>query len=305
MRNLRILMGLSFSVVIVALMTVSARPAVEMVQTPTPDELAELMAIRPVPGKNGLYLIPGLDGGVTGGNVAVRVTNGGVILVDNKFPHSFEMITTEVRKITSLPIKYVLDTHHHADHSGSNADFMAIGEVIAHKNARGNIVRNNQPGAPRIVYSDETSIFLGGVEAQAHHFGRGHTNGDSVIYFPDLKTVHTGDLFIWGQRSDGSTLSPFMDYGNGGSGLEWTATLDGLLELDFDTVIPGHGPILTKDEVRTFRGRMQTLQARMRAAIADGVSRDDVPNRVDTSDLDWPFRPAALQAFYDEVVAAE
>ena len=305
MRNLRILMGLSFSVVIVALMTVSARPAVEMVQTPTPDELAELMAIRPVPGKNGLYLIPGLDGGVTGGNVAVRVTNGGVILVDNKFPHSFEMITTEVRKITSLPIKYVLDTHHHADHSGSNADFMAIGEVIAHKNARGNIVRNNQPGAPRIVYSDETSIFLGGVEAQAHHFGRGHTNGDSVIYFPDLKTVHTGDLFIWGQRSDGSTLSPFMDYGNGGSGLEWTATLDGLLELDFDTVIPGHGPILTKDEVRTFRGRMQTLQDRMRAAIADGVSRDDVPNRVDTSDLDWPFRPAALQAFFDEVVAAE
>ena len=305
MRNLRILMGLSFSVVIVALMTVSAGPAVEMVQTPTPDELAELMAIRPVPGKNGLYLIPGLDGGVTGGNVAVRVTNGGVILVDNKFPHSFEMITTEVRKITSLPIKYVLDTHHHADHSGSNADFMAIGEVIAHKNARGNIVRNNQPGAPRIVYSDETSIFLGGVEAQAHHFGRGHTNGDSVIYFPDLKTVHTGDLFIWGQRSDGSTLSPFMDYGNGGSGLEWTATLDGLLELDFDTVIPGHGPILTKDEVRTFRGRMQTLQDRMRAAIADGVSRDDVPNRVDTSDLDWPFRPAALQAFYDEVVAAE
>ena len=305
MRNLRILMGLSFSVVIVALMTVSARPAVEMVQTPTPDELAELMAIRPVPGKNGLYLIPGLDGGVTGGNVAVRVTNGGVILVDNKFPHSFEMITTEVRKITSSPIKYVLDTHPHADHSGSNADFMAIGEVIAHKNARGNIVRNNQPGAPRIVYSDETSIFLGGVEAQAHHFGRGHTNGDSVIYFPDLKTVHTGDLFIWGQRSDGSTLSPFMDYGNGGSGLEWTATLDGLLELDFDTVIPGHGPILTKDEVRTFRGRMQTLQDRMRAAIADGVSRDDVPNRVDTSDLDWPFRPAALQAFYDEVVAAE
>ena len=70
-------------------------------------------------------------------------------------------------------------------------------------------------------------------------------------------------------------------------------------------MIPGHGPILTKDEVRTFRGRMQTLQDRMRAAIADGVSRDDVPNRVDTSDLDWPFRPAALQAFYDEVVAAE
>ncbi len=305
MRELKIIVGLSAAVLAVAAMTVAARPAAEGAQAPTADELAELTAIRPVPGKNGLYVIPGYDGGVTGGNVAVRVTNDGVILVDNKFPHSFEMISTEVRKVTSLPIKYVLDTHHHGDHSGSNADFMAAGEVIAHKNARGNIVRNNQPGAPRIVFSDETAVFLGGVEAQAHHFGRGHTNGDAVIFFPDLRTVHTGDLFIWGQRSDGSTLSPFMDYNNGGSGLEWTATLDGVLELDFDTAIPGHGPVLTKDEVRTFRNRMQTLQDRMRSAVADGASRDDIPNRVNTADLDWPFRPAALQAFYDEVVAAQ
>ena len=305
MRELKIIVGLSAAVLAVAAMTVAARPAAEGAQAPTAGKLAELTAIRPVPGKNGLYVIPGYDGGVTGGNVAVRVTNDGVILVDNKFPHSFEMISTEVRKVTSLPIKYVLDTHHHGDHSGSNANFMAAGEVIAHKNARGNIVRNNQPGAPRIVFRDETAVFLGGVEAQAHHFGRGHTNGDAVIFFPDLRTVHTGDLFIWGQRSDGSTLSPFMDYNNGGSGLEWTATLDGVLELDFDTAIPGHGPVLTKDEVRTFRNRMQTLQDRMRSAVADGASRDDIPNRVNTADLDWPFRPAALQAFYDEVVAAQ
>ena len=241
----------------------------------------------------------------TGGNVAVRVTDEGVILVDNKFPDSFEMISAEVRKVTSRSIRYVLDTHHHSDHSGSNADFMTVGEVIAHQNARANIVRNNQPGAPRIVFRDETSVFLGGVEARVYHFGRGHTNGDAVVFFPDLSTIHTGDLFIWGQRSDGSRLSPFIDYSNGGSGLEWTATLDGVLELDFDTVIPGHGPILTKDEVRTFRNRMQTLQDRMRSAIDAGVSRDDIPNRVNTSDLDWPFRPAAMQAFYDEVVAAQ
>ena len=301
MRELKLIAGMSALVLVVAGLVAAARPAAE--QPVTSERLAELTAIRPVPGKNGLYVIPGYDGGVTGGNVAVRVTNDGVILVDNKFPHSFAMITSEVRKVTALPIRYVLDTHHHGDHAGSNADFMAVAEVISHRNARANMVRNNQPGAPRVVFSRDTSVFLGGMEAQAHHFGRGHTNGDAVIYFPDLRTVHTGDLFIWGQRSDGSTLSPFMDYNNGGSGLAWTATLDRVLELDFDTVIPGHGPVLGRDEVRTFRDRMQMLADRMRAVIEAGVSRDDVPGSVETADLDWPFRPAALQAFYDEVAA--
>ena len=301
MRELKLIAGMSAAVLVVAGLVAAARPAAE--QAVTPERLAELTAIRPVPGKNGLYVIPGYDGGVTGGNVAVRVTNDGVILVDNKFPHSFAMITSEVRKVTSLPIRYVLDTHHHGDHAGSNADFMAVAEVISHRNARGNMVRNNQPGAPRVVFGRDTSVFLGGMEAQAHHFGRGHTNGDAVIYFPDLGTIHTGDLFIWGERSDGSALSPFMDYNNGGSGLAWAATLDRVLELDFDTVIPGHGPILGRDEVRTFRDRMQALVDRMRAAVDDGVSREDVPDRVETADLDWPFRPAALQALYDEVAA--
>ena len=299
MRRPRLAAAMVVGCLAVLSVVATERPAAQ--QEVTAERLAELTAIRPVPGKNGLYVIPGLDGGVTGGNVAVRVTNDGVILVDNKFPYSYEMITTEVRKMTSLPIRYVLDTHHHGDHAGSNADFMAVSEVISHRNARGNMVRNNQPGAPRVVFSDETSIFIGGVEVQAHHFGRGHTNGDAVIYFPDLRTIHSGDLFIWGQRSDGSTLAPFMDFGNGGSGLAWTGTLDGVLELDFDTVIPGHGPILGKDEVQIFRDRMQTLQDRMREAVEAGVSRDDVPGRIQTDDLDWPLSDVALQLFYDEV----
>ena len=133
MREQKMRIGMTVTVLIVGVVTVMARSVVEVSQTPTADELAEMTSIRPVPGKNGLYVIPGYDGGTTGGNVAVRVTNDGVILVDNKFPHSFEMISTEVRKVTSLSVKYVLDTHHHNDHSGSNADFMAVGEVIAHK----------------------------------------------------------------------------------------------------------------------------------------------------------------------------
>ena len=287
---------------LVVLGSIMAMAAGQQVPRFTPEQEARLQ-IRGV--KDGLYVIPGFDGGQSGGNVAVRVTDDGVIIVDNKFPYSFDFITEQVRKVTDQPIKYVLDTHHHDDHSGSNADFLPTAEVIAHKNARANIVRNNQPGPPRVIFADETAVFLGGAEVQMFHFGRGHTNGDAVAYFPDLRTVHTGDLIVFGQRLDGSTLSPFWDFGNGGSVLEWPATLTGLLALDFDTVIPGHGPLLTKDDVRIFRGKMEIVIDRVRTEIAAGATRDDIGSRVDTADLDWPLAPSRFRNVFDELTGAQ
>ena len=287
---------------LVVLGSIMAMAAGQQVPRFTPEQEARLQ-IRGV--KDGLYVIPGFDGGQSGGNVAVRVTDDGVIIVDNKFPYSFDFITEQVRKITDQPIKYVLNTHHHDDHSGSNADFLPTAEVIAHKNARANIVRNNQPGPPRVIFADETAVFLGGAEVQMFHFGRGHTDGDAVAYFPDLRTVHTGDLIVFGQRLDGSTLSPFWDFGNGGSVLEWPATLTGLLALDFDTVIPGHGPLLTKDDVRIFRGKMEIVIDRVRTEIAAGATRDDIGSRVDTADLDWPLAPSRFRNVFDELTGAQ
>ena len=287
---------------LVVLGSIMAMAAGQQVPRFTPEQEARLQ-IRGV--KDGLYVIPGFDGGQSGGNVAVRVTDDGVIIVDNKFPYSFDFITEQVRKITDQPIKYVLNTHHHDDHSGSNADFLPTAEVIAHKNARANVVRNNQPGPPRVIFADETAVFLGSAEVQMFHFGRGHTNGDAVAYFPDLRTVHTGDLIVFGQRLDGSTLSPFWDFGNGGSVLEWPATLTGLLALDFDTVIPGHGPLLTKDDVRIFRGKMEIVIDRVRTEIAAGATRDDIGSRVDTADLDWPLAPSRFRDVFDELTGAQ
>ena len=199
----------------------------------TPEQEARLQ-IREIAA--GLYVIPGFDGGQTGGNVAVRVTGDGVIIVDNKFPYSFDFITEQIASVTDEPIKYVLNTHHHGDHAGSNADFMRNAEVIAHKNARANIVRNNQDGAPRVIFADETAVFLGDAEVHAYHFGRGHTDGDTFVVFRAAGAMHTGDMFA-------RKGLPFIDAVNGnGSATDFGSTLQKAVAgiRNVDRVIPGH-----------------------------------------------------------------
>lgn len=252
--------------------------------------------------KEGLFVIPGYDGAATGGNVAVRVTSEGSIVVDDKLPTLYTDIVEKVKSVTPLPIKYVLSTHQHGDHTGSNAQFLKTAEILMHQNARSNMIKQNLPGPGRIVYSDRQSVFLGGVEVQMRYMGRGHTDGDSVIYFQDLRTIHTGDLVVWGKRSQGTTLTPLMDYAAGnGSGREWVATLDNLLKLDFDTAIPGHGPLLTKAEVRAFRDKMQTLNQRMAELIKSGGSKQDIAGRLKLDDLGWPFPDGGLNGLFDEL----
>jgi len=252
--------------------------------------------------KEGLYVIPGYDGAATGGNVAVRVTDEGVMIVDSKIPVLYGDIVSKVKSVSPQPIKYLLNTHQHGDHTGSNAQFMKTTEILMHRNARANMLKESLAGPGRIVYTDQQSIFLGGVEVQMRYMGRGHTNGDSVIYFPDLRTVHTGDLVVWGKRSQGTVLTPLMDYAAGnGSGKEWVATLDKLLALDFDTAIPGHGPVLTKEQVRTFRNKMQTLNDRMAALVKSGGTKADIASRIKLDDLEWPFPANALDGLFDEL----
>jgi len=282
------------SIAVISLTSAQQRP------TMTPEQLQRVQ-IRPVPGKDGLYVIPGFDGNMSGGSIAVLVTGEGVIIVDNKFSDSFSDIVRQVASVTSEPIRYVLNTHHHFDHAGSNADFIPTAQVIGHENARANMIRNGETGAPPLTFSRRTSVYLGDAEVQAHHFGRGHTGGDAVIYFPAQRTVHTGDLFIWGDRLDGSTLAPFIDYSNGGSAADWTATLDGVLTLEFDTVIPGHGPLLTKSDIRTFQDKFDRLVMRITRLMESGVSRNDIAEALIIEDLNWPLAPDRIEAIFDEL----
>lgn len=238
-----------------------------------------------------LYNISG-----SGGNVAAYLTSEGVILVDNKFPQNTPEILAKVKSVSDKPVKYVLNTHHHGDHTGGNVKLLGETEIIAHRKARTNIVEKNQPGAQRITFSDEMTVHLGGKEARARYFGRGHTNGDAVIYFPALKTIHMGDLLVGG--------APFIDYSSGGSIVEWTKTIDAVLATDFDMVIPGHGGVMKRADLVTFRGKIETLRTRVQQLKRSGASKEDVAAKLNLDDLGWKTAglfARSLPGIYDEV----
>jgi cyclase len=220
--------------------------------------------------KEDLYEIEG-----DGGNVAVLVTNEGLILVDDKFDRDHDAIVSQIKTFSNQPVKYIFSTHYHEDHSGGNGKFLPTAEVISTLNARTNIVKHVQSNRAgdvqpaRIVFTLDTTVFLGGKEVRARYYGRGHTNGDAVIYFPADRTIHTGDLMA------GTT--PLIDYPGGGSIVEWTKTLDAAMkDLDFDTVIPGHGPVTNKANLLTYRNNIDKERNQVGAMIRQGKSADDV-----------------------------
>jgi glyoxylase-like metal-dependent hydrolase (beta-lactamase superfamily II) len=248
--------------------------------------------------KGDLYLISG-----EGGNVAVCVTGDGVVLVDDMFDRNHADILAQVKSVTSQPIKYVINTHQHDDHAGGDLKMLPIAEVIAHQNARANLEHIKQPyyedtpgtpiGLPRITFTDEFVVHLGGKEVRAKYFGRGHTSGDAIIYFPDLKVIHTGDLFLGRAAVRGAAVQSrppgvniYVDYAQGGSFFDWTTTLDRAMQLDFDTVIPGHGPVSTRADVARFRADLETMRNRLVSLIKQGKSKADILTVLET-DYGW------------------
>jgi glyoxylase-like metal-dependent hydrolase (beta-lactamase superfamily II) len=196
--------------------------------------------------------------------------------------------------------------------------------VIAHKNVRANLKDLKRPyyedtpgtpiGLPRVTFSDELAINLGGKDVQARYFGRGHTSGDAVIYFPELRAIHTGDLFLT-LRGGGRGAAPpplampiYADYVQGGSFMEWSKTLDGILRLDFDIVIPGHGPVATKADVVKFKADLDAMRTRFVGLAKKGTSKAEIV-RILEQDYGWrstgcppsPPTPGCLQ--YQQVDA--
>ena len=238
--------------------------------------------------KGDLHLISG-----EGGNVAAYATAEGVVLVDDMFDRNHDDILKQIKSISDKPLRYVINTHQHDDHAGGDFKMLPLTEVIAHRNVYANLKDIKRPyfedtpgtpiGLPRITFSDRLDVHLGGRDVEAYYFGRGHTSGDIIVYFPELKAIHTGDLFISGSRRG---VPIYVDSVQGGSLLEWTRTLDRVLQLDFDIVIPGHGPLATKADLVRFNADIAAMRTRLQGMIKGGASKDQVVQTVE-KDYGW------------------
>ena len=243
---------------------------------------------------------------ITGGgaNTLVRVTNQGLIVVDTKNPsdENFNRLMEEIKSVTDQPVKFVINTHHHPDHVGNNQKFIDAGaQVVAlealkmwmEKDPRTTAI----PGRPTQTFPKDYTLKLADAEVRLYSFGRGHTGDDTMVYFPDTKIVMVSD-----QITD---ATPIVDFANGGSAVEWTKILDGVLSLDFEQAIPGRGEPKSKADVQAYRMKFDTVVKRAADAIKAGATKEQLVSQVKTDDLGWQFQPAFYGSLYDELSKAK
>jgi glyoxylase-like metal-dependent hydrolase (beta-lactamase superfamily II) len=236
-----------------------------------------------------------------GANSIVCVTSEGVILVDTKLPGeaNYNGLLKQIKTVTPQPVKIVIVTHHHADHTGNNDRFIAAGaQVIGHEQLAKNLDTyqfNPLPAKPTKTYKTDYTVKLGGAQVRVLHLGNAHTGGDSVVYFPDVKVVATSDAVTVGAGG------PLVDYAGGGSALGWTPVLNALLKLDFDTAVPGAGEIQTKADVQAFRMKFTTVIDRARELVKKSVPKEQLLMQIKTDDIGWAPRIPQVDAFYAEL----
>jgi glyoxylase-like metal-dependent hydrolase (beta-lactamase superfamily II) len=206
------------------------------------------------------------------GNTTALITNEGVVLVDDKFEIDHANIMAQLKKVTSQPVKYVINTHFHGDHSGGNAKLQALNaQVVASEAARRKMVETKMPGLPNVTLENRLRLYVGGKRIEVHYLGRAHTDGDVVVLFPDHRVLAMGDMFTFGDATP-----QLVDYAGGGSAVEWTKTVEGALTLDFDSVVPGHGAVTTKQELQKFRDSTMSLRTKVRDMVAQKRNRAEI-----------------------------
>jgi len=232
-----------------------------------------------------IYMLEG-----DGGNIAASVGEDGIVIVDDQFAPLADKIQAALKdlKITDKPVRFVINTHYHGDHTGGNAPFATSGStVIAQDNVRkrletggtagngGSLKMEAKPAPkaalPVITFDHDVTVHLNGEDIRALHFPAGHTDGDAVIFFPKNNVVHMGDDFVrYG--------FPFIDVASGGSVQGMIAAMDKVsAELPADVkVIPGHGALSNLDDVRAFVKMLKETSAAIQKAIDDHETLDQM-----------------------------
>ncbi len=202
--------------------------------------------------KTGLFVVSG-----GGGNTAVRLSGNGIILVDGKLPGNYVSLMARAHAIADeLPVRLLITTGPDTSHTGTNSEFLQAGvPVLAQEHVKEILTARARAdeqsvAPPSITFDKERTIGLGGVTVQVLHFGAAHTSGDAVVYFPDLKVIAVGDLY--------TSATAEVDFAAGGSLAGWRATLQQIFQLDFDTVVPGKGPLVTRADLQALAARMET-----------------------------------------------
>lgn len=214
------------------------------------------------------YMIVG-----AGGNIGVSVGADGVLIIDNQFAPLTPKILEALKALSDKPLKYVMNTHHHGDHTGGNENFGNLGAIImAHDNVKKRLEEKSPKIAiPVITFNDKLTVKMNGEDVLVIHVDNAHTDGDSMLYFTKSNVLHTGDTYF-------SKRYPYIDLNSGGSLDGYiNAVKTGLMLIDENTkIIPGHGELSNKSEYETFLKMLETVKANVLAEIKAGKTEDDV-----------------------------
>jgi cyclase len=230
-----------------------------------------------------------------GGNLALSIGDDAAFLVDDQFAPLSARIKAAIANISKKPVKFVLNTHWHGDHTGGNESFGRAGSVIvAHENVRrrlsteqfssfaaGPIPASPKAALPVVTFVSDVTFHLNGDEIHAFHVPRSHTDGDTIVHFRRANVIHLGDVFF-------NRMYPFIDTGSGGSWAGTIAAVDKVLAIagDDTKLVPGHGPLATRADLLAYRQMLLTVGERLQALARDGRSLQDAIAAKPTAEFD-------------------
>jgi len=229
---------------------------------------------------NSLYMLEG-----EGGNIAFSTGDDGILMIDDQFAELNERILAAIKKIDERKIEFLLNTHWHGDHTGGNELIHHQGaHIVAHENVRKRLsarqvrkstgrVNEARPkeALPVLTYDNGVTFHFNAQTINVVHFGPGHTDGDSIVFFEDANVIHMGDQMFSGRF-------PFIDLDSGGNVDGYISTIETVLpRIDEQTkIIPGHGPLSTKGDVVKFLKMLKYSRNTVKKALEEGVSKEDI-----------------------------